>query len=169
MREINDYPILKVCSKYYLTGKNCQKCEKCARTIIGLLSDGIDPNKCGFNVDSTTLDYIRESLETGKFFGRRAIAERPIKLINRFYPIFEWDDIKTNVNIDLVKDLYGFKKFLDWFNGFDVKKEVSRIRLTQVPKLFLYSIFDFLAPINPLLPKKIRDILRRSFNFFFFK
>lgn len=36
-------------------GGNCQMCEKCCRTIMGILAEGEDPNKFGFSVDDKVL------------------------------------------------------------------------------------------------------------------
>lgn len=41
---------------------NCGKCEKCLRTIAGLLAEGIDPCRAGFPYGPETLDAIREQL-----------------------------------------------------------------------------------------------------------
>ncbi|MBU3191224.1 hypothetical protein K9O30_18470 [Clostridium bowmanii] len=42
-------------------GKNCSVCEKCSRTIMGLIAEGIDPNKYGFNVTDNTILNIKEN------------------------------------------------------------------------------------------------------------
>ncbi|WP_239540645.1 hypothetical protein [Spongiivirga citrea] len=42
---------LRVCYSERRDGFNCSKCEKCYRTILGLVLAGQDPNNFGFNVD----------------------------------------------------------------------------------------------------------------------
>lgn len=169
VQETGKFPPLKVCSRYKLTGKNCGSCEKCSRTITGLLSEGVDPNKCGFNITSDSLMEIKKILESGGFFGRRGICERPAKVINRLYPIFEWEDIQKHLPKTFNQNLYDSEEFFEWFRCFDIRKRVTQIKPSQIPSLFLYSFFDFLAPVNIMLPKKIQGLLRKSFDYFFIK
>lgn len=42
---------LRVCYSELRNGFNCSNCEKCFRTILGLILNGKDPNLFGFNVD----------------------------------------------------------------------------------------------------------------------
>jgi len=165
--ETGKYPRLKVCSKYQLAGINCGKCEKCSRTIVGLLAEGIDPNKFGFKINSNTLSNIKKVLEAGGFFGRKGLSERPAKLVNRLYPIFEWEDIQQHLPKTLDHDLFGSEEFFGWFRDFDIRKKAEQIKASQIPKLLIYSYFDFLAPVSILLPKKMQSLLRRSFEVFF--
>lgn len=161
------FPKLKVCSKYQISESNCQRCEKCSRTIIGLLAAGVDPNKCGFKINPQTLNYIKDSLERGKFFNRHGLIERPVKLINRLYPIFEWEDIQHAISSDFIDDVYLSKDFFKWFKNFDIKHRANKITLKNMPSLLLYSFFDIFAPLSIFLPKSIQNKLRWSFNFFF--
>lgn len=39
-------------------GKNCSKCEKCSRTIMGILAEKMDPNKMGFNITDEDIKKI---------------------------------------------------------------------------------------------------------------
>ncbi|MDG6223250.1 MAG: hypothetical protein QCH99_08320 [Candidatus Bathyarchaeota archaeon] len=165
--EFGEYPTLKVCSKFSRLGSNCCKCEKCSRTIIGLLAAGIDPKKCGFNIDAQNVGYIKKSLERGVFFSKKGLIERPVKMINRIYPIFEWEDIQQNLPSEFKEDEYGSESFFEWFKSFDVKERANKIGLVDFPKLFLYSIFDLLAPISFIFPSKMQNMLRASFDYFF--
>jgi hypothetical protein len=47
--------------------KNCSKCEKCSRTILGLELAGINPNKHGFAVHSDTFLRIKRNLAKRKW------------------------------------------------------------------------------------------------------
>ena len=167
--EIGEFPPLRVCSRYKDAGKNCGKCEKCSRTIVGLLSEGIDPNRCGFDITSASLDYFKKVLQSGGFFGRRGIIERPAKLINRLYPIFEWQDIQLHLPKTFDHNLYDSVEFFEWFRHFNIQKKVTQIKLSQIPRLMLYSFFDLLAPASIILPKRMQIFLRKSFDYFFVK
>ena len=52
---------LKVCWKR-TAGKNCCRCEKCYRTIMGIICNHADPNNYGFSVDEKTIQCIQHYL-----------------------------------------------------------------------------------------------------------
>ena len=56
---------LKVCWNR-VAGENCSNCEKCYRTIMGIVVNGGDPNQYGFKVTSETYHKIRELLKNNK-------------------------------------------------------------------------------------------------------
>lgn len=95
--EKSNYKIkLRVC---YMsdTGKNCNECEKCIRTIIGIIAEGGNPTEYGFNPD---YQYIKDFLLHKCYFD---------KVI---YPL--WNDIlqelkenKSNIkNIEKINWIY---------------------------------------------------------------
>jgi hypothetical protein len=53
-------------------GDNCSRCEKCSRTIVGLLLEDIDPNECGYVVNADTFSWIKQNLMKGKWYVRDA-------------------------------------------------------------------------------------------------
>lgn len=57
---------LRVCYSELRTDFNCSNCEKCFRTILGIILNNEDPNKYGFNVDSTVYDKIFHTIQTGR-------------------------------------------------------------------------------------------------------
>ena len=56
---------LKVCWNR-VDGENCSNCEKCYRTIMGIVVNGGDPNDYGFKVTSETYQKIRKLLKNNK-------------------------------------------------------------------------------------------------------
>lgn len=88
---------LRVCWKSN-KGDNCCKCEKCARTIMGLISDGAEPNDFGFNVSETDLYRIRDRIKKDWVFSE---IERTL-----------WEDIKYNMIAN--KDSINFKSPVNW-------------------------------------------------------
>ncbi len=56
---------LRVCYSEKRTEFNCSICEKCFRTILGLILNGKNPNDYGFNVDETIYDKFYEVLDIG--------------------------------------------------------------------------------------------------------
>jgi hypothetical protein len=47
--------------------ENCNACEKCYRTIVGLLLAGLDPNDHGYAYEASTVEEIREWFESGRW------------------------------------------------------------------------------------------------------
>jgi len=56
---------LRVCYSELRDGFNCSKCEKCFRTILGIILAGDDPNRYGFSVDENIYEKIFESFKKG--------------------------------------------------------------------------------------------------------
>lgn len=50
------------------TGRNCSRCEKCCRTIVGLEIAGLDPTDHGYRVDEETFRHVRTLLEDGRWY-----------------------------------------------------------------------------------------------------
>ena len=100
------YPI-RVCS---FNDHNCCECEKCFRTILGIIAEGADIKDFGFNYyeDSLTQHWVNVLNKKAGLMGfhNEAISHWP-HIIKR---------MKENYNI--IKD----KDFVDWFLSFDFKK-----------------------------------------------
>lgn len=127
---------LKVCS---FTEKNCCICEKCFRTILGLVTEGISQNELkeiGFEIKEVSLkkyyeNYMRENLQ---FFG--------VEFENRIY----WNDIKKRAkeNSENIKE----KEFIEWFNSYDFLKN----RKNAILK---YRVKNFIQIVKRKMLKKI--------------
>lgn len=52
-------PVLRVCWQFNTGGNNCCNCEKCYRTIYGIIAANADPNEYGFNFDKTVAKRIK--------------------------------------------------------------------------------------------------------------
>jgi len=133
---------------------NCSSCEKCFRTIILLLANRIDPNICGFKVDSEIYSKIRH-------FIRRALEGKEKKLSSSY--IYSQKMIPDNID----DDFQGSKKFLEWFKELDLRSASSDKNVGFYRDLYNklpFSIAKFLDKfytirgihihgINPVLPK----------------
>lgn len=91
-------------------GLNCNHCEKCYRTMVALILQGIDPNKCGLKVNNSTFDKIKE-------FILGVQKQRLFKNSNVY--VGYWSPMKESIPKEIKEDFYGSKKFLEWFR--DVK------------------------------------------------
>ncbi|XMO86162.1 hypothetical protein AAFN75_15335 [Algibacter sp. AS12] len=56
---------LRVCYSELRSAFNCSKCEKCYRTILGLILNGKNPNNYGFNVDEQVYTKMFANLNYG--------------------------------------------------------------------------------------------------------
>ncbi|MEL0650348.1 hypothetical protein V6246_02875 [Algibacter sp. TI.3.09] len=56
---------LRVCYSELRTQFNCGKCEKCYRTILGLILNGENPNNYGFNINENLYENMFKLLEQG--------------------------------------------------------------------------------------------------------
>lgn len=88
-------------------GGNCNRCEKCARTIVGLTLAGLDPNDHGYVAGPATFEHVREQFETGGW----AIEENHLE---------QWLDLQEHVDPDREYPVAGAAEFFDWFAGSDV-------------------------------------------------
>lgn len=62
-----DYNLrLRVCYSELNQGLNCSSCEKCYRTILGIILAGQDPNEFGFRVTKSVYPSIFKKLETAQ-------------------------------------------------------------------------------------------------------
>jgi hypothetical protein len=99
---------LRVC--HISSGKNCSGCEKCFRTITGLSIAGIDPEKCGFKLNTATFRKIKKALD-GKYF-------------LDWHVLVFWADLQKHLPEHIENDFHGSKEFLTWFRQAELK-EVS--------------------------------------------
>jgi len=92
---------------------NCSRCEKCSRTIVGLALEGIDPGRCGFNVDDRTFANIK----------RKLLWDR---LMFTYKKSGMWNDIKGAIPDYLATDRYGSKAFFEWLRTHEFPENWGR-------------------------------------------
>lgn len=99
------YPFLRVCWEEK-GGKNCCHCEKCYRTIFGILAAGGDPNQFGFTYTSKLNRKIRYELlykinltEGQRIFWKdiqKSIMQKDIGSQYQWITNINFDDINSN-------------------------------------------------------------------------
>jgi len=162
VKETGCYPFLRVCTKS--SQENCGNCEKCFRTITGLVLEDIDPRKCGFNnFNSRTFDFIKESFINGSLLKRRNLVERKGQLYIRMADVFLWQDIQKHVP-ETIADSNIHGEFFKWFRDFNVLEHSQRISPMRLPRLLLGSVVQILAPLNSYFPNNLRKINRAVFR-----
>ena len=126
-KEKRDKILLRVC---WISsgGENCCKCEKCYRTIIGILAEGEDPNEYGFIVDKLTLKELKKYMSVYFEFDLGQIKA--------------WDRLKSTIleNKDLLKNK-DYYRDIKWILNFDFYNyERNFFRRKRKLKEFIYSL-----------------------------
>jgi hypothetical protein len=88
------------------TAINCQRCEKCARTIVALAVGGVDPGSCGFSITADTVKFLREFLASGKMPGSHLALW--------------WAPMQQEIPENIEGEMFGLREFLQWFRTFDL-------------------------------------------------
>lgn len=96
---------LRVCWKSD-GGKNCCNCEKCFRTIVGILIEGENPNNYGFDVNDNILKYMKEYM-SGYYEYTVSNSKAWIDLKN-----------KLKINKKKIHDK-SYYKYIAWIESYD--------------------------------------------------
>jgi hypothetical protein len=153
--------LLRVCNDPPRDGLNCSTCEKCARTIVPLILEGVDPNSCGFTVNRSTSDAMRRNLQKKEFEGWREVR---------------WKEIQNLIPHKTQTDLCGSQDFVMWLRNLDIdsvrkKRNLQKDLSNALPYLlavlyntFYHSVRDRSAwlSINALLASFLK---RKAKNF----
>lgn len=117
------YPI-RVCS---FNDHNCCVCEKCFRTITGIVAEGGDIKSFDFNIDKPLKEFYSEYFDEN-------IALWGVC----FESIIYWPNTKKRMleNYSNIKE----KDFVDWFLSYDFKTQKRRGMLTYYRKNFFAII-----------------------------
>ena len=128
---------IRVCSGQYQEF-NCSKCEKCRRTILGLVLENIDPNSCGFHVTDSFFSSFKDYL----------LSSHDKFIVNDSVGCF-WRDIQKSTPEKIDYNLYNSREFFQWFRSFNLKTKVRR----RTPNF----VWD-LGSLYIRLPQKIRVV-----------
>jgi hypothetical protein len=142
---------VRVCTS---SGENCSRCEKCCRTIIGLMVAGADPTEHGFTVSEDIFDHIRIQFESGCWeFG--------------FDEVYMWSDIQRHTPAPETVDDPELASFYRWLRGIDpenyretssqgLKRNVRDALVRNLP----YPYFDVISLLySRFKPSRIRRAL----------
>lgn len=140
------YPSLRVCWMQFKS-LNCSRCEKCLRTICELLANNIDPARCNFSITAETLPALRRQMES------------------RYYLFFHsettldfWRALQEGVDLDGLKDLYGSKRFFEWFSSFRPLRQKQNVVLRAASSAFLEAkdaVFAQASLVRRALPLSV--------------
>ncbi len=119
-------------------GLNCSDCEKCYRTIIGLVLAGVDPRNFGYEMNEGVFSEVKNDLQGGRFrFGDDEL--------------YMWRDLQKNIKIKEDQNP-EVKDFLRWL------KEVNLGEFVDPEPLGL-SILCLVKYLPAGLVAKMVDVL----------
>ncbi|MDQ0270937.1 peptidase [Cytobacillus purgationiresistens] len=125
---------LRVC---FRNEENCCECEKCVRTMVGILAEGQLPNDYGFKIQRNLSTHIKEFLELNvKFFNKDKIMQ--------------WELAKMRME-ENQKNIIS-KDLLAWFLIYDFTLERKKALLT-------YRLTNFIPIIKRRMNEKINKFL----------
>lgn len=119
VRDENSDLELRTCSNAVVY--NCNDCEKCYRTAVGLLVAGLDPNDHGYSLDAESFERVRRGLKNEWALGQ---DERLM-----------WEDLQAHVPRDADFECEEAERFFDWLSQADVSTFVRRSNPSPVMRL----------------------------------
>ena len=95
---------------------NCGECQKCCRTILGLVLDGVDPQTCGFERGTFSAERLRQQL-----------LDRSVRFTGSAFEF--WNDIKQHVHDRPAQaaelNLWNCNGFFDWLVTYDLSRNIA--------------------------------------------
>lgn len=86
---------------------NCDRCEKCYRTAIGLLLAGVDPSNHGYDIKPENLKNARNRIESGEW------------LIDENF-LFMWRDLQAHAHTGVDHESPAARAFFTWLTEVDL-------------------------------------------------
>jgi hypothetical protein len=131
-------PVVRVCYSRK-GGGNCCKCEKCSRTITGLIACGQNPRDYGFEISPK--DFIRATKLKFKLFGFNFKNNE----------VYHWNDIISSSKAENVHGEY--KDYYLWLSGFDFESYKSSTFMNLRLKLSTIKILRKLNEVRKVMTK----------------
>ncbi|WP_276255591.1 hypothetical protein [Halomontanus rarus] len=126
-------------------GGNCNECEKCYRTMCGMVLAGLDPNRFGYEMDERTFVRVRESLERQAF-------------VMDDHTVFHWRDIQNHTGRNRDVPVDGATEFFEWLATVDIDEitesasEPAHLKLVRAgARIVPYPVYKSLYPVYGML------------------
>ncbi|SDJ55806.1 hypothetical protein [Natronorubrum texcoconense] len=130
-------------------GGNCNECEKCYRTMVGMVLAGLDPNRFGYEMDERTFHEVREGFERRTF-------------VMDDHTVFHWRDIQDHVRYDREFPVDSATEFFQWLETVDIDsitesatEATHRKVIRGVARNIPYPVYNSLYPVYGSLKKRI--------------
>ncbi len=132
---------LRVCYSNF-DSLNCSRCEKCARTMIGLIIAGFDPDLCGFKFDKKIYETVMQNYKGGSWY---------------FFAGY-WENLKENITKKVSKSPHYNPAFFEWLKSADFKnyKFNPKKKRREEIKTYLRDAFPLRLPKRLLSETKHR-------------
>jgi hypothetical protein len=130
------HPTLRVCWSRY-NALNCSDCEKCHRTIGGLLLENIDPNTVGFRIGAGYVQRLQQDLQAHP---------------DRHLPS-AWRQIQALIPDDLSHNLHDSCAFFEWLRTHE---------FPSTPKTTHPLIRYTPIVVRRYLPEAIKNLIRST-------
>lgn len=129
---------IRVCFK---NEKNCCKCEKCLRTIFGIIAEGDSPQNYGFEIVGNISKYLKSALDN------------EVKSFTDTFITMYWDVIQKRMskNYSNIKH----KEILEWFLDYNFQEERKK-------SLLNYRITQFFPIVKRRINTKIKEIMTQD-------
>jgi hypothetical protein len=121
-----------------VSGQNCSRCEKCIRTMVGLLISGVNPNQHGFRLGPRTLSDFCAAVDRNAF---------TFKANTTYY----WLEIQRRVSRGSETRSDEWNTFLDWLQTQDFQAVQRR---SEVERPFRKRLRSVVGPLVPGLARK---------------
>ncbi|MEF8775751.1 MAG: hypothetical protein V5A43_04510 [Haloarculaceae archaeon] len=121
-------------------GGNCNRCEKCYRTIAALAVEGIDPSGHGFSADVLREVTIRADLEAGAI---------ELDHLERVY----WGQVQDRARQGEVAPLAEAAEFVQWLRTVDLDRFEVETKRTPTTDLFYETVRRLPRPLDTALAR----------------
>jgi hypothetical protein len=111
---------LRVCGvnrRFQTNSFNCNRCEKCLRTISNLALFGVDPNECGFDADNSSFNQLRSRFEKGR--------------IEQKHIVYWCRPLQKLIPDEITQDYYGSKEFFEWYKTLNFETFNKSLKITD--------------------------------------
>lgn len=117
---------------------NCNRCEKCARSIVALVLGGADPARCGLTVNDESIRFMKDLLVKKK-------------LSNKHLAMW-WGPMQRMVPEHIKGDMFGLGEFLEWFRNFDLGNGIDKqLPIWTIPRLYSMAPYPVAISIRSLV------------------
>lgn len=121
-RKLNRPYFMRVCSFH---DENCCHCEKCFRTVLGIVAENSDPEDFGFHINKSLKEHWQEAMNEHialmSFTSERAL---------------HWPHIIKIMKANYTQMSTDKKEFVDWFINFDFEAHKKRALMEYYRKNF---------------------------------
>ncbi|QLH77893.1 hypothetical protein HZS55_11545 [Halosimplex rubrum] len=126
---------------------NCNRCEKCVRTALGLALAGLDPSDHGFHVDRASFEHAVERFEAGAW-------------LNDQHAPYHWQTFQKRIPDDAALPMDGADDFLAWLRQADFESMAGRPArdrlLRTAARHTPYPVYERVSPLYGSVRERLR-------------